>query len=67
MPSDEELLIERMREWMEFQSEGLHMPSQAPPPPGTAASGYKLTPIPAQKTEPKVEKVETWRDRPPLL
>lgn len=67
MPSDEEILIERMREWMDFKSEGLHMPNQDPPAPGTAAAGYKLTPIPTQKPEPKAEKVETWRDRAPLF
>lgn len=64
MPSDEEILMERLREWMDHHPEGVHLPT---PPPGTAASGYKLTPVPTKAPDPKPEKVETWRDRPSFL
>lgn len=50
MPSDEEILIERMREWLDYQEEGVHPPS---PPPGSAAAGYKLTPVPVMHINPE--------------
>lgn len=64
MPSDEEILMERLREWLDHRPEGVHLPT---PPPGTDASGYKLTPVPTKVVEPEPGKVESWRDRPALL
>jgi len=64
MPSDEEILVERMKEWNDSHccSHPMHQ-SVAPPalmrPYGKQSSDAA--------SPPEVPKVETWRDRPSLI
>ncbi len=64
MPSDEEILIARMREWHDRDS--CPHPMHQPIAPPALMRPYGKQPSDAQppKTEPKIE---TWRDRPPLI
>lgn len=68
MPSDEELLIERMKEWNDTWGG----PAPLCEPPERKSEPQKHVVLPSiWKVEgserPSKEGTETWRDRPPML
>lgn len=65
MPSDEEILIERMKEWIDWQGG----PAPLCEPPERRQKHAVLTSIwnVDESERPGKSDTETWRDRPPML
>lgn len=70
MPSDEEILIERMREWNDYWSGPAPMnPPVEPVKTAVLPSIWKIqgSEVPDESAATYPPKQETWRDRKPLL
>jgi hypothetical protein len=66
MPSDEEILVERMKEWNDSYSWNCPAPMHQPVEPVKTAVLPSIWKIQGSEV-PDEPKTETWRDRAPLL